>query len=140
MLIVRSDVIERSINIEGMINAVITQHFFGAIKLEFISTMLYDEYCSFALKRRVLLKIAPELCSIKQELFRMGTIRNYFAHVGQVLTDGPHPEAASRIPDPRNFTKSVNFGNLHKEFLAIEKEILKALFSTYEAKGGKFAA
>src|SRR5215204_2008170 len=54
---IRSAVIEKSINLEWMMNAIISQHYFGAVKKSFILEVLYDEYCSFALKRRILMKI-----------------------------------------------------------------------------------
>lgn len=136
----RADVIERAINIEWLMHAVISQHFFGKVQEEFVFSVLYDEYCSFALKRRVLLKIAPDLAPIEQPLNRLSTIRNYFAHVGQILIDGPDAAGPTRIPDPRKPSRSVDFSALHQEFLGIEQQVTKALFESYRAKGGEVAA
>lgn len=108
--LLRSDVIEKTINIEWMIHAIISQHFFGAVKLDFVSTVLYDEYCSFSLKRRILLKICPELAgNCENKINRLNTIRNYFAHVGQGFIDGPDPNGESRVPDPTKFCQGRRF-------------------------------
>ena len=45
---------ERFINIETMINAIISQHYFKKVPLNFYLEVLYDEYFSFALRRRIL--------------------------------------------------------------------------------------
>ena len=85
----RAEVIEKAINVEWLIHAIISQHFFNAVKLEFVSMVLYDEYCSFALKRRILLKICPKLeGDIEQKINRLASIRNYFAHIGQGFIEG----------------------------------------------------
>ena len=74
----RSEVIERFINIEWIINAIISQHYFKRVLLPFVLEVLYDEYFSFALKRRVLEKIIKTIDNQKvQDLNRLNTIRNY---------------------------------------------------------------
>ncbi len=50
----RADVIERFINVEWIINAIICQHYFKRVSMPFLLEVLYDEYFSFALKRRIL--------------------------------------------------------------------------------------
>ena len=133
----RATVIEKSINIEWLANAIISQHYFGRVKIAFVSEVLYDEYCSFALKRRVLLKICPELRgNFEKDLGRINTIRNYFAHCGQQIIEGPDPSGPTRIPDPKNFAKSIDFAGLYKEFCALEKPIVEQLFAVYKGKGG----
>jgi hypothetical protein len=135
----RSEVIEKAINIEWMINSIICQKYFGYQRIDFISELLYDEYCQFALKRRVLLKICSELTKeFENNLNRLNTIRNYFAHVGPEVIDGPILQGPTRVPDPRDFSKSVDFANLHKEFLELERAISTTLFETFKAKGGQF--
>lgn len=47
----RAEVIERFINIEWIINAIISQHYLKRVVVSFILEVLYDEYFSFALKR-----------------------------------------------------------------------------------------
>ena len=118
-------------------HAIISQHFFNAVKLEFVSMVLYDEYCSFALKRRILLKICPKLeGDIEQKINRLASIRNYFAHIGQGFIEGADSDGNSRVPDPKDFKKSVDFQSLHKEFSGIESLVTKALFEVFQSKGG----
>ena len=77
----RAEVIERFINIESIIDAIICQHYFKRVIMKFYFEVLYDEYFSFGLKRRILEKIFKDIDSQKlQDLNRLNTIRNYFAH------------------------------------------------------------
>ena len=133
----RAEVIEKTISVEWLIHAIISQHYFGQVRIGFVSEVLYDEYCSFALKRRIVLKVCPTLQGeTEQQLNRLNTIRNFFAHVGQSVVDGPDPNGPPRIPSPRDFSKAVDFSALYKEFLSIEGPLVKALFAAYEQKGG----
>lgn len=133
----RSEVIEKTINIEWLIHVIISQHYFGRVRIDFVSEVLYDEQCPFALKRRIVLKLCPGLQGeTEQQLNRINTIRNFFAHVGQSIVDGPNADGPSRIPSPRDFSKSVDFEAMHKEFLLLEGHLVTALFAVYEEKGG----
>jgi len=135
----RAAVIEKSINIEWLMNATISQHYFGQVKISFLSEFLYDEYCSFALKRRVLLKVCPELKGrFESDLGRINTIRNYFAHCGQQIVEGADPNGPARAPDPKDFTKAIDFAALYKEFGELEKAVLDQLFATFKGKGGQY--
>jgi len=136
----RSEVIEHTINIEWIVNVIISQHYFRRVLLPFVLEFLYDEYCTFALKRRVLEKIVPDFDKHKlQDLNRVNTIRNYFAHCGQELTvgsDPTNPSASSRVVDPRNLERGVDFEKLHKEFVAIAGSLEEYLGRVYVTKGG----
>lgn len=136
----RSEVIERTINIESIIDSIISQHYFRKVLLPFLLEFLYDEYCSFALKRRVLEKIVPDMDKQKlQDLNRVNTIRNYFAHCNQVLIEGPDPTdptAISKVVDPRKLDRGIDFEELHKEFLKIAGPVEEYLAKVYLAKGG----
>src|SRR4030066_413481 len=139
----RGDIIERAANIESMIGCVLSMKYFGRVRKCFTFDLLADEYCPFALKRRVLLKLVPELNGIlnfEENLNRLNTIRNYFAHVGLIISDGPEPGVNARTPDPRQHDKSVDFPALYKEFLEKEKPVIEALFGQYKKLGGTFTA
>jgi hypothetical protein len=137
----RSEVIERTINIEWIMNAIISQHYFGKVLLPFVLEFLYDESCTFALKRRVLEKIAPDLEKQKLEkLNRINTIRNYFAHCNQVLIEGSNPtspSAISKVVDPRKLDKAIDFEKLYTEFMGIVGPVEEHLAEIYKAKGGQ---
>jgi hypothetical protein len=133
----RAEVIEQFINIEWLINAIICQHYIGHPHKEFTLEFLYDEYCSFALKRGVLFKIAPQLKrDIGKHLYRLNTIRNYFAHVGKEIFDASQTGKPGRIPDPRDHKKSVDFAELRDEFLTLARPVVLALANHYQAIGG----
>jgi len=85
----RSEVIEKSINIEWLVSAIITQHYFKRTYEPFLLEVLYDEYFSFGLKSKILEKIIKKVDTISMDksiinkLNRLNTIRNYFAHCNQ---------------------------------------------------------
>ena len=76
----RSEVIEKFINIEWIINIIISQYYLKRADKSFLFEVLYDEYFSFALKRRLLEKIIKNIANRDnrkiQDLNRLNTIRN----------------------------------------------------------------
>lgn len=139
----RAEVIEKFINIEIVVNAIICQHYFGCLRKEFFLEVLYDEYCTFALKRRILEKIVPNVDKKQiQSLNRLSTIRNYFAHIGlelfKVKEGVPQKGQVGIVPDPRELDEAVDFSELYKEFKDIEPTLAKYLFcEVFEKMGGK---
>jgi hypothetical protein len=71
----RGDIIERSANLETTMGAVISMVYFGRVQKNFIFDLLGDEYFSFALKRRILLKLSPHLSDVPG-----------FEHAGMIYT------------------------------------------------------
>ena len=55
----RGQIIEDSIDLETMINLVISIHYLGKISSQFYYEVLYDEYFTLGLKLRILEKIIP---------------------------------------------------------------------------------
>ena len=137
----RSEVIERFINIEWLINAIITQHYFKRIVSSFLFEVLYDEYFNFGLKRRILEKIIPNINLQRiQKLNRLNTIRNYFAHCNQEIFFGsgiPSSKEKGFIPDPKKLDKEVDFKKLYDEFLDKEKSVTKYLMDILRELGAK---
>ena len=138
----RSEVIERTIDVEWMMNAIISKHYFGKMLSPFVLEVLYDEYCSFGLKRRILVKIAPSLESDKlQKLNRINTIRNYFAHCNQAFVEGSDllssQSAILKVIDPRNLDKAIDFSKLYNEFMEIVGPVEAHLADIYKGKGGQ---
>jgi len=133
----RSEVIERFINIETIIDAIISQHYFKKVLLNFYLEVLYDEYFSFALKRRIIEKIIKNIDSQKvQDLNRLNTIRNYFAHCGREIIKGTDKTKRGQVIDPRDIQKEINFESLYAEFMSKAKGIEEYLFRLYENLGG----
>ncbi len=137
----RAEVIEKTINIEWIMSGIISQRYFGRVAKEFLLEVLYDEYCSFALKRRILEKVVKDLDGRKlQELNRVNTIRNYFAHCNQQIFEGPDvpPEGAEgQVVDPRKLDRVIDFEGLYNEFSQIEGPICKYLYAIYQNMGGE---
>jgi len=133
----RSEVIERFINIETIIDAIICQHYFKKMSINFYLEVLYDEYFTFGLKRRILEKIVKNIDSQKvRDLNRLNTIRNYFAHYNQEIIKGTDKTQKGKIIDPRNVEKEINFESLYVDFMQKAGGVEEYLFSLYEHIGG----
>ena len=57
----RCEVIVKFIKIEGLINGIISQHYFGTIKMDFLKEVLIDEYFNFSLRINILKKNIKEI-------------------------------------------------------------------------------
>jgi len=137
----RSEVIERFINIEWLLNAIITQHYFKRMVSSFLFEVLYDEYFNFGLKRRIIEKIIPNINGQRlQDLNRLNTIRNYFAHCNQEMFFGsgiPSSQEKGFIPDPRKPDREVDFKKLYEEFIEKEGLVADYLMDILRKLGGK---
>jgi hypothetical protein len=132
----RGEIIEKFINIESMMNAIISQHYFKKVVRQFYLEVLYDEYFSFGLRRRILEKILTKIDNGKiQHLNRLNTIRNYFAHCNLEMYENKNIEKKI-IPDPRNNKKEINFELLYSEFIEKENDVLSYLIDNFEKMGG----
>lgn len=130
----RSDVIERSIRVEWLMAIVISQHYLGRVDRTFLLEFLYDEYCSFALKRRVVEKIADGNAAI-HNLNRLNNIRNLFAHCGpeiESIATGDMYVPNSARPDER-----IDFGALYDEFRELAPTVTTFLLDLFLARGGR---
>jgi hypothetical protein len=132
----RSDVIEKFINIETIVNAIICQYYFKKVVMNFFFDVLYDEYFSFGFKRKILEKIIKEPNRKKiDDLNRLSNIRNYFVHRNQEIVENK-PEAKAIIPDPKNTRKGIDFEGLYRELLIKEKEVTEYLADIFSKLGG----
>jgi hypothetical protein len=133
----RSEVIERAINAEWLVSAIICQHYFKKVFLPFLLEVLFDEQFSFSLKRRVFEKIVDHGDSKAriQDLNRLGTIRNYFAHCGQEIV--PIETGEGYTPDPRKPDKPVDFAALYAEFREIAPRVELFLKDVFVSMGGR---
>lgn len=135
----RSEIIEKFINIEWLINAIICQHYLKKVVYAFLFEVLYDINCSFALKRNILEKIAPKFSKLA-DLNRLNNIRNLFAHCNQqVFEYNQKPELweQGKVLNPKNIEKELNFKELYNEFTQKEGEITKDLAKLFISLGGE---
>lgn len=133
----RDEILNKFGNIESIIEAVISQHYFSKVRREFLLEVLGDEYFSTGLKIRVLLKVAKKL-DCEKELRELVRIRNYFVHLFPKFHDkylSPTPGELVAI-DPRNTSKSVNFELEYKKFVDMENKVVNSLVNIYKEKGG----
>ena len=144
----RAEIIERFINVETIIDAIICQHYFKKVVSNFFFEVLYDEYFTFGLKRRILKKIIKDIDKQREdELGRLNNIRNYFAHYNQKffgnkdleLQNGKVKQKVEGIViDPRNTKEKIDFSALYEEFMDKVVIVEEYLSKTYQDLGGKF--
>ena len=134
----RSEVLEKFINIEWIINAIISHHYFKRLMKSFVLEVLYDEYFSFALKRRILEKIIKNVDKQKvEDLNRLNTIRNYFAHCNQEIFEASDKmKERGKIIDPRDIEREINFESLYSEFIEKENRVIEYLVKLFQDLGG----
>ena len=135
----RAEVIERFINVEWLIDAIICQHYLKKTFKNFLLEVLYDEYFSFALKRRILEKILSQIDNQNNkskidQLNRINTIRNYFAHCNQQFFE--KGDDIGKVLDPRKTDRAINFKTLYEEFMSIAGDIELWLSEIFESIGG----
>ena len=131
----RAIVIERAINVETMLDAIISQHYIGKVTKNFVFEVLYDEYFNFGIKAKIFSKITPDQ-SWFHKLNRLSSIRNYFAHRGRVTVDferGGDPF----VPDPKNFAKAIDFDGLFTEFCKLADALEPVLMEHFLRAGGR---
>jgi hypothetical protein len=131
----RATVLERSINVEWLVNATISQHYFGKVMDAFVLQVLNDEYFSFGLKRSILSKIlGKNHKKLIGHLHRIGEIRNRFAHSAPHVVTTEHPGGFA--PDPKNPKQPVDFAALYAEFENLCPMAESELAAVFAAKGG----
>lgn len=134
--IYRSIVIEKSINIEMLINFIISQKYIGKCKKDFLFDVLYDPCFTFGLKINILEKIKPSVKELENELKnlrRLNNIRNLFDHCNSSYHDGER----TFIPHPKNIDNEIDFRLLYNEFCQIEPNINKVLLEWFDFLNGK---
>ena len=134
----RAEIIERFINIEWLINGLISQHYFKRVVFSFMFEVLYDPSFSFALRRNILEKIVKDINKQKvEELNQLNKIRNYFAHCNQKFFEIPDKEKErGKVIDPKNIEKEIDFEKLYTDFMEIVGGVEKYLLRLFEDLGG----
>ena len=127
----RGEIIEKFINLETLINAIISQHYFKKVRQDFFFELLYNQSFNFGLRISILEKIVSDIDSSKiEKLRKLNAIRNYFAHCGPEVLPSKTLDvdrAIGRIPHPSDFKKTIDFDALYREFNITEPEISRYL-------------
>jgi len=139
----RAKVIEKFINIETLINAIICQHYFHKLIMPFYLEVLYDENFNFSLRRNIFEKILRKLDKYDnkkiQDLHKLNKIRNYFGHCNQEIfrlnKNGSVKD--SGVPDPKKIENYVDFNEIYKEFIELEPKMTVYLAKVFKEMGGK---
>jgi hypothetical protein len=131
----RANVIERAINIETLLDAIISQHYIGRVTRKFLFEVLYDEYFNFGLKVKIFSQITSEQSWV-HKLNRLASIRNHFVHRGRLTVDFERGEEPF-VPDPKNVAKSIDFDGLYTEFGKLADALETFLFEHYTRAGGQ---
>jgi hypothetical protein len=128
----RHNVIDKMIQLEVIMNAVICQKYLGGVRREFYLEVLYDELFPFGLRRSIVEKI---LGDEQQDLRVLGSIRNLFAHCGSEMFD--KTLGAYRIPLPKDPTKSLDFEARYQEFEKKYPVVRNRLETWFRKHGGE---
>ena len=107
------------------------------MSLLFMLEMLYDEHCTFAMKRSVLRKVLDPLFQESEtrkktkiefeKLYRLNSVRNIFAHCGPDVVLAKDGKGMCFIPDPRNPSKRLDLESALKDFKRLEPEVFQWL-------------
>jgi len=113
------------------------------VLLPFYIEVLYDEYFSFALRRRILEKILKGINNLDKQkvddLNRLNTIRNYCAHCDlEIFEASDKDKKCGRVVDPRHTEKGIDFEKLHGEYVQKAGGVEEYLFQIYRDLGGQY--
>lgn len=134
----RLKVMEEFINIELIINLIISQHYFGLAKRDFMLNVLYDDMFTFALRRNILEKILGDrFREIDTDLHMINKIRNIFAHRSQQVL--VHRGAEMVVPNPKKPGEELDFRRLYEEFNERAPRVKKHLTKIYGEMGGVYS-
>lgn len=124
----RGVIIHDSINVEALMGAIIAIYFVKDNKNnEFNRKVIDDEYFSFGLKVRILEKLKIETYKeFFEDLRRMNTIRNTFAHQVPTLDEGFFKKGKDGKETEINY-----MSDLHKEFLEKIKRVDEELHKVF---------
>lgn len=131
----RAEVIEGFIQIETLISSIISNYYVGRqnpFSFVFALEVLYDENCSFGMKRNILEKILDSIMEGAdkkaaeaqfQKLFKLNKIRNLFGHCGPDIYLAKEGNDIRITPNPSNPSQRVDFDKEYQEFRKLEPEV-----------------
>ena len=136
----RAEVVKRTINIEWLMNAIISQHYLKKVIISFVLEVLYDHNFPFSLRRNIIEKIIEDMPREKiEQINRVNNIRNLFAHCDEKLICLSDENKTPVAPNPKDTSKNLNFEELYAEFSENANEVEKYLLEVYKSKGGEIS-
>lgn len=130
----RADVIRRSINLEWILNVIISQNYFHTIHGTFIFEVLYDPGFNLRLKINIVSKMKRINKKMIAHLHEIADVRNVFAHFDPNFIKPTGEEVA---PDPKNLQEQINFQEKYKKFIELEGKVLPYLWQFLKDLGVK---
>lgn len=125
----RAEVITKFLDLERMVNIIISEYYLGAISGNFLIDVLYDPFFSFGLKLNILGKIGTVKESDIILIRKLNTIRNIFAHEQFELVVG-EKEGETVFLDTRQ-GKELDYAEKYRLFLELYPNVLNALDRIY---------
>lgn len=137
---VRGQVVEDFVQIETLITTIITNFYVGRqnpFSFMFSLQVLYDENCSFGMKRNILKKIItlthPEKEQVKEterefhKLHKLNKIRNLFAHCGPDIYFAVQGKGRRITPNPQSPTEPIELDRQYVTYKELYPQVFRWL-------------
>lgn len=132
----RGQVIDNFVQIETLIASIISNFYVGRqnpYSFMFSLQVLYDENCSFGMKRNILKKIL-ELIQLErnkkkedgsnfEKLYKLNKVRNLFAHCGPDVFIAIEGQGKRITPSPQDPSTPIDFGGELQIFMKLFPEV-----------------
>jgi len=133
----RKEVIERAINIEMLVNAIISQKYFGRVVLPFVREVLLE--LPFFKKIEILQKFGID-GEVINKLHDIRGIRNIFAHRNlsyHLKTDENWKVVSLGKKENKDLAEN-DFERNYQKFVQLAPEVEAELFIIYDKMGGEW--
>lgn len=140
-MVERQEIIDKAINIEIIISALITAKYFPGelVNSDFLQEVLYDPLASAAFKVNIFEKCYSDVPKKTIEsMRRLFNIRNIYAHCGLSMSSKVDPDQ-SGVMNPKKKNQPLDFEDLKSEFFNKEKNIVNVLFDLIKESGMIFS-
>lgn len=121
----RGLIIERSVNIESLVNVIISMHFFKVPRLDFIEMVLEDEYFSAGTRVSILERLVKIDSSLLGKIRELHKIRNVFAH--RIANRTTNTNKSSQVVAKGKDGQEIDFSLKADQFHKLADEVEQAL-------------
>jgi len=126
----RAEVITKFLDLERMVNIIISEYYLGSISGNFLIDVLYDPFFSFGLKINILEKIGAVKEGDIILVRKLNTIRNIFAHEQFGFVVEEKEEKIVFLDTKRG--KEIDYAAEYRLFLQLYPNVLGALDKIYD--------